>query len=80
MNITGDDCIHAEEKAQEISGTTGATYISPYNDEEIVWGQGTMGLEIWKDLKNIDAVFISVGGGGLHFWSRRIFKIDGFYN
>ena len=61
----GDDCIHAEEKAQEISRTTGATYISPYNDEEIVWGQGTMGLEIWKDLKNIDAVFISVGGGGL---------------
>ena len=61
----GDDCIDAEERAQEISKTTGATYISPYNDEAIVCGQGTMGLEIWEDLKSIDAVFISVGGGGL---------------
>tara|TARA_Y100000746_G_scaffold226204_1_gene231022 strand:+ start:3940 stop:4893 length:954 start_codon:yes stop_codon:yes gene_type:complete len=61
----GDDCIDAEEMAQEISKTTGATYISPYNDEAIVCGQGTMGLEIWEDLKGVDAVFISVGGGGL---------------
>ena len=61
----GDDCIDAEERAQEISKTTGATYISPYNDEAIVCGQGTMGLEIWEDLKSVDAVFISVGGGGL---------------
>ena len=61
----GDDCIDAEERAQEISKTTGATYISPYNDEAIVCGQGTMGLEIWVDLKGVDAVFISVGGGGL---------------
>ena len=61
----GDDCIDAEERAQEISKTTGATYISPYNDEAIVCGQGTMGLEIWEDLKGVDAVFISVGGGGL---------------
>ena len=61
----GDDCIDAEERAQEISKTTGATYISPYNDEAIVCGQGTMGLEIWKDLKGVDAVFVSVGGGGL---------------
>ena len=61
----GDDCIDAEERAQEISKTTGATYISPYNDEAIVCGQGTMGLEIWEDLKGIDAVFVSVGGGGL---------------
>ena len=61
----GGDCIDAEERAQEISKTTGATYISPYNDEAIVCGQGTMGLEIWEDLKGIDAVFVSVGGGGL---------------
>jgi len=61
----GDDCIHAEERAQEISKTTGATYISPYNDEAIVCGQGTMGVEIWQDLQDVEAVFISVGGGGL---------------
>ena len=61
----GDDCIHAEERAQEISKTTGATYISPYNDEAIVFGQGTLGMEISRDLKHVDAIFVSVGGGGL---------------
>ena len=61
----GDDCLIAEERAQEISKTTGATYISPYNDPAIICGQGTMGYEIDQDLKNIDSVFLSVGGGGL---------------
>lgn len=61
----GDDCIRAEERAQEISKTTGSTYISPYNDEAIICGQGTMGYEIWNDLKSIDAICLSVGGGGL---------------
>ena len=61
----GDDCIHAEERAQEISKTTGAIYISPYNDEAIVFGQGTLGMEISRDLRHVDAIFVSVGGGGL---------------
>ncbi|MBC8346238.1 MAG: threonine/serine dehydratase [Candidatus Marinimicrobia bacterium] len=61
----GDDCLVAEEKAQKISNSTGATYISPYNDPAIICGQGTMGYEIDQDLKNIDSVFVSVGGGGL---------------
>ncbi|HCI15414.1 MAG: threonine/serine dehydratase [Candidatus Marinimicrobia bacterium] len=61
----GNDCINAEERAQEISNTTGATYISPYNDSDIICGQGTMGVEIWNDLATVDSVIISVGGGGL---------------
>jgi threonine dehydratase len=61
----GDDCIHAEERAQEISMLTGATYISPYNDQAIICGQGTLGVEVSQDLEHIDAIFISVGGGGL---------------
>jgi len=61
----GDDCIRAEERAQEICDETGATYISPYNDPAIVCGQGIMGYEIHEDLSKTDAVFISVGGGGL---------------
>jgi threonine dehydratase len=61
----GNDCINAEERAQEISNTTGATYISPYNDPDIICGQGTMGVEIWNDLATVDSVIISVGGGGL---------------
>ena len=61
----GNDCINAEERAQKISITTGATYISPYNDPDIICGHGTMGVEIWNDLASVDSVFISVGGGGL---------------
>ncbi len=71
LNLGGDveyfgcDCLNAEERAREISETTGATYISPYNDPAIICGQGTMGVEIHKDLDSVDSVFISVGGGGL---------------
>ncbi|MEA1882403.1 MAG: threonine/serine dehydratase [Candidatus Marinimicrobia bacterium] len=61
----GDDCIRAEERAQEISNSTGATYISPYNDPAIICGQGTIGYELHRDLPHIDSVFVSVGGGGL---------------
>ena len=61
----GNDCLIAEERAQEISSNTGANYISPFNDPAIVCGQGTIGYELNQDLKNIDSVFVSVGGGGL---------------
>ncbi|MBT5440099.1 MAG: pyridoxal-phosphate dependent enzyme, partial [Candidatus Marinimicrobia bacterium] len=61
----GNDCINAEERAQEISKNTGATYISPYNDSTIISGQGTLGLEVFNELNSVDSVFISVGGGGL---------------
>lgn len=61
----GEDCIDAEEHAQKVSKTTGATYISPYNDSSIICGQGTLGYEVFNQLKNINSVFISVGGGGL---------------
>ena len=61
----GNDCLIAEERAQEISSNTGTNYISPYNDPAIVCGQGTIGYELNQELKNIDSVFVSVGGGGL---------------
>jgi len=61
----GDDYIRAEERAQEISKTTGATYVSPYNDPAIICGQGTIGYELHQKLNKIDSVFVSVGGGGL---------------
>lgn len=41
------------------------TYIPPYNDVQVIGGQGTIGIELERQLKNIDAVFVSVGGGGL---------------
>src|SRR5438270_4324366 len=61
----GDNPVDAENKAREVSQQTGQVFISPYNDPDVIAGQGTLGLELHRQLKSIDAVFISVGGGGL---------------
>lgn len=55
----------AEQYAQKLSEEEGYTYISPYNDPDIIAGQGTIGLEILEQCPNVDNVFISMGGGGL---------------
>ena len=40
-------------------------YLSPYNDEHVIGGQGTCGVEISRQISDVDAVFVAVGGGGL---------------
>ena len=65
VEFYGKDCIESEFRAQEIAKDTGSTYISPYNDPMIVSGQGTIGIELDNQLKSIDEVIVSVGGGGL---------------
>ena len=55
----------SERKAKEIAQTEGRLYISPYNDELIVAGHGTIGLELLEQLPNVDVVVVPVGGGGL---------------
>jgi threonine dehydratase len=54
-----------ETKALEISSETGATFVPPFNDRDIIAGQGTCGLEIVQQLDNFDSVIVPVGGGGL---------------
>jgi threonine dehydratase len=56
-----EDCL---EKAFEIAGN-GKTLIHPFDDEDIITGQGTIGLEILSDLKDADVILVPVGGGGL---------------
>lgn len=63
--IHGESCDKAEVWARRLADRTGRTFISPYNDEEIVAGQGTIGLEIAEDLRDVEAVLVPVGGGGL---------------
>lgn len=55
----------SEQHAQQLAASGAYTYISPYNDLEIVAGQGTIGLEILEQCAQVDNVFISMGGGGL---------------
>jgi threonine dehydratase len=55
----------AEQHAQKLAASGEYTYISPYNDADIVAGQGTIGLEILEQCPQVDNIFISMGGGGL---------------
>jgi threonine dehydratase len=55
----------AERKAKELAQLEGCLYISPYNDELIVAGHGSIGVEILKELPNVDVIVVPVGGGGL---------------
>jgi threonine dehydratase len=63
--LLGSDGIEAERAAREIAEREGRLYISPYNDLQIIGGQGTIGLELERQLEGVDAVFCPVGGGGL---------------
>lgn len=55
----------ANEKAQQLSADRGLTYIHPFDDPQLVAGQGTLGLEIYDDLPDADVVVVPIGGGGL---------------
>jgi threonine dehydratase len=54
-----------ETKAREIAGQTDATFVPPFNDPDVIAGQGTCGLEIAQQLDDFDSVIVPVGGGGL---------------
>ena len=61
----GDDCLVAETAGRLYASENGVAYVSPYNDPEIVAGQGTAGVELIKQLPDVEALFVSLGGGGL---------------
>lgn len=55
----------AYQKALELRDEKGYTFIHPFNDDDVIAGQGTIGLELIEQLPDIDAVVVPVGGGGL---------------
>ncbi len=55
----------AHDKAVELQHETGATFIHPYDDDYVIAGQGTIGLEILDQMDDAEAVIVPVGGGGL---------------
>ncbi|HZE20593.1 MAG TPA: threonine/serine dehydratase, partial [Desulfobaccales bacterium] len=62
--LHGRDLGEALMRAQELVAQ-GYTFIHPYDDPEVIAGQGTLGLEIVEDLPGVDTVIVPVGGGGL---------------
>ncbi len=65
LHLVGKTYEDAHQAALAHAGKTGATYLSSYDDLDIVAGQGTCGLEITEDLPELDAVVVPVGGGAL---------------
>jgi threonine dehydratase len=61
----GSNPVDAEVRARQVAQQTGVPFISPYNDPAVMAGQGTLGVELDRQVGRLDAVFISVGGGGL---------------
>ncbi len=55
----------AYNKALQLKDEMGYTFVHPFDDEQVIAGQGTIGLEILNELDNIDAVIVPIGGGGL---------------
>ena len=55
----------AYQKALELKEKEGYTFVHPFNDENVIAGQGTIALEILNELDNIDAIVVPIGGGGL---------------
>ena len=55
----------AYNRALELRDEEGYTFVHPFNDEDVIAGQGTIGLEILEQVPDLDAVIVPVGGGGL---------------
>jgi len=61
----GPSGVERMARAEELAAKHGYTMIPPYDDEQIIAGQGTLGLEIVEDLPDVDMVLVPVGGGGV---------------
>ena len=65
IKCIGNDPLEAELAARAAASEQGKVFISPYNDLEVMAGQGTIGIELLQQLPPLDALFVAVGGGGL---------------
>lgn len=65
--LHGDDYDHAYEHAVELARERSLTFVHPFDDPDVIAGQGTIGMEILRQYagEDIDAIFVPVGGGGL---------------
>jgi threonine dehydratase len=63
--LVGPGSLERQIKAEELSAQHGYVIVPPFNDEKIIAGQGTMGLEILEDLPEVETVLVPVGGGGM---------------
>ncbi|MBT8091680.1 MAG: threonine/serine dehydratase [Gammaproteobacteria bacterium] len=74
IRFFGADGLDTELHARGYAADNDMFYVSPYNDEAVIAGQGTCGAEIADELPDIDAVLVAVGGGGLISGVGSVFK------
>ncbi|HET9673895.1 MAG TPA: threonine ammonia-lyase [Gaiellaceae bacterium] len=65
IELGGEMFDDAHEAAQAFAETTGATFVHPFEDERVIAGQGTIGLELVEQLPDVGTVVVPIGGGGL---------------
>ena len=65
VRLVDGDSLLAEQTARREAERSGREYASPYNDPAVIAGQGTIAVELLRQLPGLDAVFVAVGGGGL---------------
>ena len=63
--LVGPGSEERKARAEELAAEQGYVIVPPYNDEQIIAGQGTIGLEILEDLPDVEEVLVPVGGGGM---------------
>ncbi|MCG8335333.1 MAG: threonine/serine dehydratase [Proteobacteria bacterium] len=65
LEFFGDDCVMSETLALKTAKERNLVFVSPYNDLQIIGGQGTIAIELERQIVGMDAVFVPIGGGGL---------------
>ena len=63
--LYGEAYDEAYEKAVELQKSEGYTFVHPFDDEDVMEGQGTIALEIMEELPDVDYILVPIGGGGL---------------
>ncbi|MGB5341597.1 MAG: pyridoxal-phosphate dependent enzyme, partial [Thermoanaerobaculia bacterium] len=76
LELHGDDGVEAEIRARQVAHGSSRYYVSPYNDLQIIAGQGTVALEIERQLGDVEVVVVPVGGGGLISGIAGVFKAE----
>ncbi len=65
IQLVDGGCVDAELAARKAARASGKIYVSPYNDPDVIAGQGSLGIELREQWPEVDVVLITVGGGGL---------------
>ena len=73
VRVQGDDCVETEVLARGASVAQGQPYVPPYNDSDVMAGQGTVAVEMLEEFPALDAYFVALGGGNKVIKSKSVF-------